>query len=776
MSTPENPAEEKKEWSLLESIIEASKVKNQTNPETHNQESTITTPSPEAGNNTPWPTPPKKPKQPMDPMLVLKFIGALLLVGVIFFWSFLAYIVFNPAQAQFFVTMFRINPDDIAILLTQLLNGSFGILILSLSIFWIIALFRAIWTPKDLKRKRMMAWISAVMIGVLLFSTLAFWAVLFDRIGKIPWPNLDGSITISDSSLLSNPETKWDAKVSSTSNMIGPITLQFDISWNAKNIQDTNPIIIDRFEINFDGASCNGNTSRIEGKNPLQEKNITCTFDQIKSYNIQWVYHVTARSTGEKAEITIPIPAVEIRWLVDIQLQKNKDGKNIVTLNAGSLKRIGNPKWTYYPSRKTVEADSITETLTNIPNIIWLTIFPESKWVDRIFIIEDTSYTAGGGSIELVPDAANPTVYSMTLTGITIDQNSIIGIEWSLSDGSVICKWFSDVCNYNFGNYGKRTVYAKVQLANKETITLEKDVSIDEPILLARHVQVTDSKGKSLNTEDTFDAALKAYIVKNILPPETITLDARDVVTENPGYSIEGVRWIIQYGKTKEEKEWERITLPINNSVRYTIQAIYTINKNITITANDIKTATDIIIIDTERKSLMPNIIIQNASDYVPTVITVDGSQSKSENGEIKKFIYNFGEGKPDTVGDAIYEYQYNTPWEKEITLTIVNESWESASIKKILVLKEAPRTADFAPSLSPWVIQVPIDFNVIQSNGQVDQFLWNFGDNTPTQRWMSVTHTFENEGKYTITLTTVFADGTQKVISKEFTVVTALE
>jgi PKD domain len=71
----------------------------------------------------------------------------------------------------------------------------------------------------------------------------------------------------------------------------------------------------------------------------------------------------------------------------------------------------------------------------------------------------------------------------------------------------------------------------------------------------------------------------------------------------------------------------------------------------------------------------MPKIIIQNASDYVPTVITVDGSQSKSENGEIKKFIYNFGEGKPDTVGDAIYEYQYNTPGEKEITLTIVNES-----------------------------------------------------------------------------------------------------
>jgi len=97
----------------------------------------------------------------LDPILILKFIGVLLLVGVIFFGSFLAYIVFNPAQAQFFVTMFRINPDDIASLLTKLLNGSFGILILSLSILWIISLFRAIWIPKDLKRKKMIGWIGA---------------------------------------------------------------------------------------------------------------------------------------------------------------------------------------------------------------------------------------------------------------------------------------------------------------------------------------------------------------------------------------------------------------------------------------------------------------------------------------------------------------------------------------------------------------------------------------------------------------------------------------
>jgi PKD repeat protein len=770
----ENSSEEKKEWSLLESIIEASK----NNPTPNNEASTEINHQKNQEDIPPsWntPPPPKKPKQPLDPILILKFIGVLLLVGVIFFGSFLAYIVFNPAQAQFFVTMFRINPDDIASLLTKLLNGSFGILILSLSILWIISLFRAIWIPKDLKRKKMIGWIGAAWIGIILFSTLAFWWYLYEKIWKTHWDNLDWVITIMDASLLNNPDTKNEARLQTTNNLIGPINLQFDISGNAKNLEETNPVHIDSYEIDFNGAICNGWDTKLEWQNPLQKTNITCTFDQIKLYNIKWIYHVTSRTTWEKTEVNIPIPAIEIRWLIGITKQKNKDGKDIITLDASSLKKIGNPKWTYFPSRKTVEASSITESLSHIPNIIWLTIFPGNTWIDRIFLLQDESINVNGSIIANPDMTKSPLSYILSLTG-NIDQNSILGIEWSLNDGSIICKWVSDICEYNFWSYWNRTIYAKVQLANKESFTLEKYVSIDEPIQLARHVYVTDKEWRLLNTPETLDPKLKSYVIKNILPPDTISLDARDVVTENPWYTVEWVRWIIQYGKTKEEKEWQRVNVQINTSIRYTIQAIYTINKNIAVSANDTKTATEIIIIDTERKSLMPKIIVQSTSDYVPTLITVDGSQSKSENWEIKKFIYNFWEGKPDAMGDAIQQYQYTTPGEKEITLTVVNDWGEMESIKKIIVLKEAPRTTDFAPSISPWIKDIPVDFSVNQSNGQVDDFVWNFWDNTPSQHGMSVTHTFNKEGQYNINLTIIFADGTQKLVSKGYTVVTSIE
>lgn len=711
----------------------------------------------------------------MNPLLLLKFIGALLLVGVIFFGSFLAYIVFNPEQAQFFVTMFNINPDDIARLLTKLVNGSFWILILFLSIFWIVALFQAIWTPKDLKRKRMTNWIIAISIGIFLFSTLAFWGFLFDRIKTTRWDNLDGTVSMSDSTLINNPDTKNLAKITSTTNLIGPITIQFDISGNAKNLEDANGLRITSFELNFDGAKCSGNTSIVSGSSPREETAITCTFDQIKSYALRGNYQVVDR-LGNSSLIDIPLPSLEIRGLIDIREQKNKDGKDIITLDASSLKRIGNPRWTYLTSGKEVETDSITEVLSATPNILGLTIWENP--FDRIFILEKRGLKEIEWTIESIMDPKNPLAYTFSLSGLTIDENMIVWIEWSTEDGTVICQGSSESCTYNFWTYGKRGLQARIRMANNEYFTLSTEVNIDEPILLAKHVHVTDKQWTKLNPQETYDTDLRAYIIKNILPPEEIILDARDIVTENPGYLYESekTRWTIRSGKTEETKIGARVNLNISNSVRYTIQAQYTINKNIMRDATDTKIITETIIIDTEQKSLMPKIIVQTTSDYVPTLITVDGSESKSENGEIKKFIYNFWEWKPEAVGDAIQQYQYNTPGEKEITLTIINESGESATTKKILVLKETPRTVDFAPSLAPWVVNVPVDFSITQSSGQIEDFIWNFGDNTPTERGMSITHTFTKTGTFTITLTTVFADGTQKQMTRTYTVNTSLE
>lgn len=150
--------------------------------------------------------------------------------------------------------------------------------------------------------------------------------------------------------------------------------------------------------------------------------------------------------------------------------------------------------------------------------------------------------------------------------------------------------------------------------------------------------------------------------------------------------------WKFDNGKTVEEKRGERVNFIISNTLRYNVTATYTFSKTL-LSGSDVKIAHDSIIIDVERKDLIPRMNIQASSDYVPVHVTVDGSESKSENGEIIKFIYNFGDGKPDATGDAVQSYEYTSPGIKEITLTVIDSNGNSSTLKKVLVLKEAPKT-----------------------------------------------------------------------------------
>lgn len=58
-----------------------------------------------------------------------------------------------------------------------------------------------------------------------------------------------------------------------------------------------------------------------------------------------------------------------------------------------------------------------------------------------------------------------------------------------------------------------------------------------------------------MNPPETFDPTVAAYVISDLTIPTTITLDAQDVVTENLGYSMDGVVWQVSTGgKLIEEK------------------------------------------------------------------------------------------------------------------------------------------------------------------------------------------------------------------------------
>jgi PKD repeat protein len=773
MDTPENNTaptipESNNSPSLLDQIIQTSHESN--THETSSTSSTSWVSSIASWGNIP---PTKKPRDPLTAATVLKLIGSLLLVAVIFFGSFLAYIVFNPEQAGFFVNIFGINPNDVQDILKKLINGSFGIIVLIFSIVWIISLFRAIWTPREQKRRRLISWLTAGVVGIFLFSILAFWAYLFNIIKATDYANTDGEVTIYDNELWVHDESREYARIFTTNNLVGPITLKYDLSTNVKSISKKNLLTIDSYEINFDGATCINGDSTINGSNP--EQGLVCTFDQVRTYNIRWTYKGKDR-LGEIQTITIPLNTVEIKGIIDINTTINKDKKRVITFNAAKVKNLWNPRWVYSARGSMEKAQtSITEEVSSTPLMVCLKLM--SNDCDRYFIITDTDISEADieWSILFTQDSTNSLGVTMTLTGVNISDNEIVNIDWIDSNSDRLCKWTSEKCEHTFTTYWTKSVIATITLANKQNYTIQWSIVMNKPLLIIQHAKILDQDNKLLNPSETFEASLGSYVIKDIAIPTKLTLDARDIVLENSGYKMKNVTWKISHDWITEEKIGEKVIFELPQTVRYTIEAIYTFEKNSNTSDTDNFITKDVIIIDLEHKSLEPILNIQQSSDYAPSKITFDASSSQSKNGTIQKFIFDFGEWRPQAEGDAIQIYEYRTAWEKKITLTIIDNNNEQAIISKYIVLKDTPKNIVFSTSMAP-VINTPVDFTADGTTWEIEEWIWNFGDNTPVAKWYEVTHTYNKAGPYTVTMTVRYVDGTEKSASKAYQVSSTLE
>ncbi|PID83780.1 hypothetical protein CSB09_04415 [Candidatus Gracilibacteria bacterium] len=782
VDTSENRATQKETSSIVDAIIAEANESEDGETQNTGAGSTNNIPPVQNQNGNESPNMKKAIRKPVSKTLVLQYIGSLLLIFTIVFGAFITYIVFNPGQSVFFITIFGINPTDVAILLKNLVNGSFGVILFVLSVIWIITLFRAIWTPKKYKRKRLFNWFLAGIVGIIVFSLLGLWAYLFAKIDTTNFANPGGNILAYDNDLYIHPDTKKIAQIDNFNNLIGPITLRYNISENAERLEKSKAVKIQKYYINFDGAKCNGDKSVLQGTNPTQDEGIICTFDEIRNYNIRGTYTVLTQLKEER-EIEIEIEPIEIKGVLDIKKQKNTRGEDIITYDTTPIQNLGSPEWRYASDvNKVYKKSVITETVSQTPVILCLTIFPSSikkkKLVcDRTFFIQDTSLSDIKGNITALENPAKEKEYTFALENLNLSKKDIVKIDWII-DGVEKCPSNElQKCVYAFTSYGNHEIKAKVHMVGNEIHTFELKLPVIAPLNLAKHVKISTIRGKKLNTKDTFDTKYKAYIIKNIEVPSRIILDARDVISENLGYELSEVNWtIIKDGKV-EKMSGKKVEYTIERIIRHTIIAEYIFKKRIPSgSPDDVMRSRDTVYVNLERGNLVPILKVSKDSDYVPVTVTVDASQSKAENSEIIKFEYDFGEGRPISSGDGIKKYTYTTPGEKTITLTMINEAGERATTKKNIILKSTPQVVKFTTSLSPATVGNPVDFIAEGTNGQVESYIWNFGDNSNIQSGYDITHTFEEAGNYEVTLTVRYTDGTEDSLTKTFTVVESLE
>ena len=95
-----------------------------------------------------------------------------------------------------------------------------------------------------------------------------------------------------------------------------------------------------------------------------------------------------------------------------------------------------------------------------------------------------------------------------------------------------------DICTYTFSNDGAWKIDANVRYVGDRERTISQNIRIDAPLTLDRRVKVYNRSGNELNPQSSFDVRTQAYVISGITIPETITLDARDVISNNPSYRI----------------------------------------------------------------------------------------------------------------------------------------------------------------------------------------------------------------------------------------------
>ena len=135
-----------------------------------------------------------------------------------------------------------------------------------------------------------------------------------------------------------------------------------------------------------------------------------------------------------------------------------------------------------------------------------------------------------------------------------------------------------------------------------------------------------------------------------------------------------------------------------------------------------------------------------------PLTVQFDGSSSSAYEGNIVSYEWDFGDGSPKTITGAIVSHKYGTIGTYEARLKVLTNQNESASMSKLVYVREIPLKACFTPSRTSGLAPLTVAFDSKCSTGAVSNYHWSYGDGEESAS-KSPNHTFEFPGAYTVIL-----------------------
>ena len=178
----------------------------------------------------------------------------------------------------------------------------------------------------------------------------------------------------------------------------------------------------------------------------------------------------------------------------------------------------------------------------------------------------------------------------------------------------------------------------------------------------------------------------------------------------------------------------------------------------LTVTDDDGATATDSVRITVEPSNEAPTASFTTGmSTPAPGEdVTFDASGSSDPDSSIASYAWNFGDGA--TANGQSVTHSYDSAGDYTVTLSVTDDDDASATASTMVSVSSGNAVPDASFTVSPSTPE-PGESATLDAaesadpDGSITSYEWAFGDGT-TATGESVTHTYEQTGEYTVTLT----------------------
>jgi PKD repeat protein len=145
---------------------------------------------------------------------------------------------------------------------------------------------------------------------------------------------------------------------------------------------------------------------------------------------------------------------------------------------------------------------------------------------------------------------------------------------------------------------------------------------------------------------------------------------------------------------------------------------------------------------------------------YTDEVVTFNAASSHDLDGVIKSYIWDFGDGAKAT--GMIVDHAYADDGVYIVTLTVTDDDGSTATTTSFKTILNRPPVASFTMNATTVLTGEAIHFDASGStdlDGHIIYYVWNFSNGT-SATGERVSHTYEDNGIYTVTLTVIDDDG----------------